>query len=147
MARIIIRQHRIYRVDIQANPHLLYLFGDNLDRQGMGGQAGEMRGEPNSFGIATKRSISHSFPDDYFHDHEDDVIDIINKEFISLYSKMFEYRSSGFGMSDNVKDVYQGIVIPSEGLGTGLSRMPELAPKALAHLDAKLDELGELNNG
>lgn len=141
MARLVIRQHRIYRLDIKFNPRLLYLFGDNLDRVGMGGQAGEMRGEPNSFGIATKRSISHSFPDDYFHDHEDDVIGIIDKEFERLYEKMIFWGSAGYGMADIPRDNYIGIVIPSDGLGTGLSRMPELAPKALAHLDSLLDGL------
>lgn len=39
---IVIKQFRIYRKDIQANPHILYIFGDNLDRKGFGGQAAEM---------------------------------------------------------------------------------------------------------
>lgn len=141
MQRLIIKQHRIYRVDVQANKHLLYLFGDNLDRVGMGGQAGEMRGEPNSFGIATKRSIGHSYPKDYFFDIEEDVIGIIDAEFQRLHMHLTEHRTRGFGMPDDTREVYQGIVIPSDGLGTGLSRMPEYAPKALAHLDKKLAAL------
>lgn len=36
-------------------PNLLFVFGDNLDRVGNGGQA-IIRGEPNTLGIATKRS-------------------------------------------------------------------------------------------
>lgn len=136
MARLIIKQHRIYRVDIQANRNMLYLFGDNLDRQGMGGQAAEMRGEPNSFGIATKRSINHSYPDDYFFDGQDDVIEIIDREFGNLQAKLFTVYGP-----DNIVEHYDGIIIPMDGLGTGLSRMPELAPKALEYLDAKLEGL------
>jgi hypothetical protein len=40
----ILYQHRIYRMDLIANPNILYVFGDNTKRVGMGGQAGEMRG-------------------------------------------------------------------------------------------------------
>lgn len=63
---IILRQTRIYRADLAMNPKVLYVFGDNLERKGFGGQAYEMRGEPNAFGIATKRLASHYFPDSYF---------------------------------------------------------------------------------
>ena len=126
---IVIKQKMIYRVDLQANRHILYLFGDNLDRQGMGGQAGEMRDEPNGFGIATKRSISHNYPDDFFFDNQPDTISLIDKEFERLEQHIM--------MAD-----YEAIIIPMDGLGTGLSRMPELAPKALAHLDKLLDGLG-----
>ncbi|MEC7290450.1 MAG: hypothetical protein VXW22_10215, partial [Pseudomonadota bacterium] len=50
---IILRQHRIYRQDLRANPGTIYVFGDNTERVGLGGQAKEMRGEPNARGIAT----------------------------------------------------------------------------------------------
>jgi hypothetical protein len=46
----------IYRRDLRANPESLYLFGDNTKRVGIGGQAREMRGEPNAVGIATKNA-------------------------------------------------------------------------------------------
>ena len=47
-------QERITRADLRANPDTLYVFGDNMRRRGMGGQAAEMRGEPNAVGIPTK---------------------------------------------------------------------------------------------
>ena len=53
---MIIYQKFIYRSDLKANPSVLYLFGDNLQRVGLGGQAKEMRGEPNAVGIATKKA-------------------------------------------------------------------------------------------
>lgn len=123
---IIIKQHRIYRQDLKNNPTVLYIFGDNLERKGMGGQAAEMRGEPNAFGIATKRSISHSYPDDYFFDTQDDVRDIIINEFTRLH-KILELRNT-----------YKAICIPSDGIGTGLSRLPETAPNLLEFINDKL---------
>ena len=123
---LVIKQHRIYRSDLKANPHILYLFGDNLDREGLGGQAGEMRGEPNAFGWATKRSISHSFPEDYFFDGEDDTTTIMTKEHANLQGVI--------GLGD-----YKGLVIPSDGIGTGLSKMPEYAPKTLELINTLLE--------
>lgn len=49
-------QQMIYRADVQRNPHALYVFGDNLQEMGLGGQAVELRGEPNSVGLPTKRA-------------------------------------------------------------------------------------------
>jgi len=128
---LIIRQYRIYRYDLKANPHILYIFGDNLDREGLGGQAKEMRGEPNAFGIATKRGIGHGFPDDYFFDHEEDVIPILKKEFQRLIKMA---NDPGF----------YAIVIPLDGIGTGLSKMPEYAPKALAYIESVFKTLEEI---
>ena len=46
---MIIMQYRIYRSDLELNPDILYCFGDNDHREGLGGQAKECRGEKNSF--------------------------------------------------------------------------------------------------
>jgi hypothetical protein len=46
------------RSEIQSNRAVLYVFGDNFERKGLGGQAGQARGEPNAVGIATKRRPS-----------------------------------------------------------------------------------------
>ena len=128
---LVIRQKHIYRADIQANRNLLYIFGDNLARIGFGGQAREMRGEPNSFGIATKRQPSHNYYEDYFHDEEEDVMKILKDEFEKLDKEIFLL-------------LYQAIVIPMDGIGTGLSRMQQYAPKALEFINQKLKELESL---
>lgn len=128
---LVIRQYRIYRKDIQANPDILYLFGDNLTRKGFGGQAAEMRGEPNSFGIATKRSISHNFPDDYFFDAQVDVKGIIDSEFDRLYAMLGALK-------------YSAVVVPLDGIGTGLAKMVENAPNMLKYINLKLTELEKL---
>jgi len=107
---MIIYQYRIYRKDLKANRDVLYVFGDNLDRQGYGGQAAEIRGEPNAFGIATKRGIGHGFPDDYFFDTQEDAQVHVDNDFANLLK---EYREGKYKM----------IVWPLEGIGTGLSRL------------------------
>ena len=50
----LIRQKWITRDDLKSNRNQIYVFGDNMIREGYGGQAAAMRGEPNSFGIPTK---------------------------------------------------------------------------------------------
>lgn len=126
---LIFTQHRIYRSDLESNRNILYIFGDNLERLGCGGQAGEMRDEPNAIGIATKRGIGHVYNnEDYFLDAQDDVIPILTKEFDKLHEAM---RSGK----------YDALCIPSDGIGTGLSRMPEFAPKALEWIEEQFRNL------
>lgn len=125
---LIIRQKMIYRTDLQANPNLLYVFGDNLMRVGFGGQAKEMRGEINSLGIATKRLPEHGRYDCYFHDDQKCAWQSVDLDF-----KRLKVTSK----------IYKGIVIPADGLGTGLAKLSEYAPKLLAHIELCIKELGE----
>lgn len=136
----IIRKKLITRKEIQANPDILYVFGDNLDRVGWGGQASEMRGEVNSVGIATKRSISHSYPDDYFFDYQSDVIGILDAEFDFLVEFINRNKVLTEGGWD-ATNRYKVVVIPEDGLGTGLSKMPEHAPLALEHIEKRIRQL------
>lgn len=129
-------QHRIYREDLQANPDILYIFGDNLEREGLGGQAGEMRGEPNAYGIATKRAISHGTPKDYFFDSDPDVIEIIKSEFAALNLYLEEITNKS----------YKAICIPLDGIGTGLARLQKNAPRLLKLINTKLGELANAQN-
>lgn len=145
---IIFRQYRIYRQDLQANPNILYIFGDNLDREGMGGQAKEMRGEPNAFGIATKRSISHNYPKDYFFDSDEDVIKIIDDEFEQLHRELYKnlsyFNAAGKYIEKRKFFKYKALCIPYDGIGTGLARLKENAPKLLDHINSKLKKLESL---
>ena len=111
---MIIFQHRIYRIDLRNNPDVLYVFGDNVDRVGLGGQAGEMRGEPNAAGVATKWS---PFMDEsaFFNDVDyDGIAKIIDTDFEPLFKAALNGKT---------------IIIPADGLGTGLSEMPTRCPK------------------
>lgn len=130
---IIIKQHRIYRTDIQSNPNVLYIFGDNLKRTGFGGQALEMRGEPNSFGFATKRKPEYGFEDCYFHDYDEDVLDIVDEELLRLRDRL---------------SLFEAVVIPSEGIGTGLALLPKKAPKLLEYINNQLyNQIHNFNKG
>lgn len=109
----IIFQKWIYREDLVNNRDVLYLFGDNLERKGFGGQAKEMRGEPNAVGIATKKKPS-LFEDSFF---SDDDMDLFLTHYEEDMERVFDHIAEG------------GIVIvPSDGLGTGLSELPQRAP-------------------
>ena len=66
----IIRADNITRLQVRAGYGLrYYVFGDNMERRGLGGQAGVMRGEPNAIGVPTKWSPSNR-PDAYFTDED-----------------------------------------------------------------------------
>src|SRR4051812_17826964 len=96
----------ITRDDVQANPDKVFLFGDNLERVGMGGQAGAMRGEPNAVGVPTKKTPTMG-PDAFFTDEEyDNNCWAIRQALSAAYAHA------------HVKG--QVIVVPADGLGTGL---------------------------
>lgn len=107
-------QHRIYRQDLQKNPNVLYVFGDNLLRKGMGGQAAHMRGEPNAVGVATKKTPSMSEEAFYSDAEYDDLKKMFLKDVTPLVVALKQGKT---------------VVWPSDGIGTGLSEVPKRAPK------------------
>lgn len=129
---IIIKQKWIKREDLQANPNVIYLFGDNLLRAGLGGQAAEMRGEPNAVGICTKLSPSKFMSDLEFEKNKE----IIDLDFKTLRQKISQLHS----FWDFVKG-RTVVVIPYDGLGTGLAELPTRAPKTYKYLCEKLEQL------
>jgi len=50
----LLRWKWITREELQRHPELIFVFGDNMLRKGFGGQAKEMRGEPNAVGVPVK---------------------------------------------------------------------------------------------
>jgi DNA polymerase elongation subunit (family B) len=129
----IIKQKFITRADIQANPDKIYVFGDNDTREGMGGQAKEMRGEPNSFGIRTKKAPLYD-PEVYYTDAEySDNIKKINEDILRLRN---DFVLKG-----------KTIVFPEDGIGTGMAKLKENAPKTFKFLNAVLKYLEDYVNG
>jgi len=133
----VIRQAWITRDDLRLNRDRVYVFGDNMVRRGYGGQAKSMRGEPNAFGIATKWTPGNH-PDAFFRDSDlDDPL--FTLALLSAFSHLVEVLENG-----------HDVVIPTDGLGTGLSKLPEKAPKIAAMIDdniAKLEEkYGTISN-
>lgn len=119
-------QKWIMRDDLRNNPEAYFLFGDNTIRRGLGGQAKEMRGEPNAIGIATKLTPTSEsnayFSDDCYREN----VRVIAQDF----RKAFAMRAQG-----------HMIVIPADGLGTGLSELPQRAPKTNKFIEWMLDML------
>lgn len=127
----VIRQKWIKRNDVVANPGTLFVFGDNMERVGLGGQAGAMRGEPNSVGVPTKWSPGMQ-PRDFFSDSDLPVIrPVLDKEF----AKLMRHLAAG-----------GDVVIPADGLGTGLSQLPDRAPAVLEYIETTIDALVEFSD-
>ena len=127
----IIYKKFIFRSDLRANPTWLFLFGDNELRQGYAGQAKQMRGEPNALGICTKRRPSAA-PNAYYSDVNLDRNCLqIDKDI----SKAFVHVARG-----------GTVVVPSDGLGTGMAMLKTKAPKTFEFLQRRLRQLDKFAN-
>lgn len=102
----------ITRDFVRKHPHAIFVFGDNTHRTGSRGQAGEMRGEPNAIGVATKFAPGRA-PGDYFEDDHWASRKALNDD-IDLVQAAFNAGKT--------------IYVPRDGLGTGLSELPQRAP-------------------
>lgn len=118
---------------LQANPECTFVFGDNLQRVGKGGQA-IIRDEPNVIGIPTKVSPGFCFSDHsgaytYYtsdgHKHESpelgwrDYLDIIDSNLQQVEDKLA---------------LGETVVVPMDFIGTGLAALPAEAPGLLFYL-------------
>lgn len=118
----------IIRDMLQNEREKLFVFGDNVIRQGYGGQAKEMRGEPNAVGIATKWKPSNE-DDAFFRNFQFPAVSLlIEDDFKSLYAFVN-------------KDKNNVIVWPEDGIGTGLSRLPQTAPLIWSLIEMHLENL------
>lgn len=110
----------------------LFIFGDNLERVGMGGQA-QIREQKNTCGFATKKAPGGK-DEDYFTDDEfEENCKIIEDEI----TKINKYAEEG---------EYKAIIFPFMGLGTGLSEMPLRCPRTFFYLCTRLFEEFKYNN-
>ena len=105
--------------DCEANPHKLYIFGDNLLRKGSGPGSGQavIRHCQNAHGIATKRE-PNNMPYAFFSDKEDEFA-AVESDFLSLLEKA---------------DDYSVIVLPQAGLGTGRAKLQDKSPGIHAYI-------------
>ncbi len=124
--RTLIYQSHIVRRDLRGHPDRLYVFGDNLARTGLGGQAREMRSEPNAVGIPTKKSpsmVASAFLSD---GDWDNWIGIVRRD----VGRLLAHKGT--------------IVWPANGIGTGLAELTRRSPKiygAILMLERVLLEL------
>ena len=112
--KIEIQEHWYSIEECDKNPNKLYVFGDNCIRKGTAGQA-VIRHCGNSIGIATKR-LPSTTDDSYFSDTNVDDVDTVIDDILLLM------KTSRNGLFDT-------IVFPKDGLGTGLAKMDKKAPK------------------
>jgi hypothetical protein len=101
------------RAYIKAHPDWLFVFGDNLLRSGLGGQAAETRGEPNVIGIATKR-FPHMDSSAFFGDQD--------------YDEWFAAEKAKFARLMDASKNGRTIIWPLDGIGTGLAQLEKHAP-------------------
>jgi hypothetical protein len=102
----------ITREMVRADREAVFIFGDNVKRQGYGGQAKAMRGEPNAIGIVTKRAPDMS---------EGSFFTDTSPEDRAAFEADLRLLTTVLSMN---KTVY----VPTDGLGTGLSQLPQRAP-------------------
>lgn len=105
----------ILRHEVMANPQFIYVYGDNLQRTGWGGMAGQMRGLPNTIGVATKRKPDNNESSFYTDQDFAAIGRMIYNDVLNVKKK---YESGN----------YIKIVIPT-GIGSGRAKMPTKCPK------------------
>jgi hypothetical protein len=126
--------HRFTKKMVKENPNIYFVFGDNFEKKGHGGQA-IIRDYKNTIGVPTKKYPSNhnsSFmTDDEFEKNKKEI------------DKAF------FKIRDAIKNDYF-IALPRDGLGTGLAKLEEKAPETNQYLLKKISKLkkdyGVLNN-
>lgn len=116
-------RERVTREDVRAETEKIFLFGDNLKQTGYGGQAKEMRGEPNAVGIPTKKEPA-------------------NNQTSFFTDKEFEANQQAIDQAFGKITPGKTVVVPKGGIGTGLARLEEKAPRTFAYLNEKLADLG-----
>jgi hypothetical protein len=122
----------IRRQMLRNAPDVLFIFGDNLRRVGLGGQAAEMRGEPNAVGIPTKVAPSMA-PDAFFTDA--DLPKALNA-FAEAFARLEAHLRAG-----------GTIVVPEAGIGTGRAQLEQRAPTIHAVLTRAMDALDRMAAG
>ena len=110
----VIQTRTITRDLVRRNPNTLFVFGDNLAESGLGGQAAEMRGEPNAVGIPTKHAPSME-ESAFFTDADFEKVERI---IIRQFNKLTQHHRRG-----------GRVVWPAAGVGTGLAQLPTRSPK------------------
>ena len=120
----------IIRKRIRLEGARIFVFGDNVARKGHGGQAKEMRGEPNAIGVVTKFAPSY-LSDAYL---SDDRIDEWRSHFERDIRRIEQEKKAG-----------KQIVFPAAGIGVGLASVDTRAPKIWKAMNKHLKDIGIQN--
>jgi len=122
----------IYKIDgVTPVIRKLFVFGDNDQRMGFGGQAKEMRGEPNAVGIRVKKAPSMD-ENSFYNDDE----------YILNTQKITQDLNHLAAIAKN-----KIIVFPEDGVGTGMAMLNQKAPQTFNYLTTMLDQVFGIKNG
>jgi hypothetical protein len=124
----VVRLARITRAMVRCDQQSVFVYGDNMEGRGLGGQAGQMRGEPNTIGVPTKWKPERT-PTAYFTDADWNDSNV-RHAIVGAFDRMLEALAVG-------KDV----VIPADGLGTGLAELPQRSPLIFGYIVAAIASL------
>lgn len=108
--------------DVEANSNFLFVYGDNDQKRGRGGQA-IIRDLPNTIGIPTKKA-PNNLPESFYYDVE--------------YEKNIKKIDHAIDLILLESEFYDGIILPRDGFGTGLAKMKIFAPKTLEYLNGQI---------
>lgn len=112
-------RYAVRRADLKQNPEVLFVFGDNMKGLGYGGQAKEMRGEPNAVGIPTKWKPSTE-ADAYF---TDDDFPLVQPRIDAAFIRVKNHLTRG-----------GRVVLPAAGVGSGRAELHQRAPFILSYI-------------
>ena len=116
--------------DIKNNRDTLFLYGDNDEHRGKGGQA-IIRYESNTMGIPTKKRPTNH-PSSFYTDLEyEQNINNIDTALLNIKNELYKYKT---------------LMLPKNGFGTGMAKLKEKAPKTNEYLQGALSKfLEEIN--
>lgn len=130
MKRVEIFSGNWTEIDVMKSPNKWFVFGDNCERWGKGGQA-IIRDLKNTIGIRTKKK-----PDNYSTSFFNDA----------------EYESNCQIILEDIINIKQKLILDSEvvlsknGYGTGLAKMSERSPKTFDYLNECLRSFLHFDN-
>jgi hypothetical protein len=124
--------------DVKKNPNYLFVYGDNDQEKGCGGQA-IIRNEPNVVGIPTKKKPSNEkdafYSDKELYENKRKIIRAIWKVYLT---------SIDHDVPICKLKHYTAVVFPENGFGTGLADLPNKAPKTYKYLCRVVEKLKKL---
>ncbi len=125
---ILLTVERWTRQSGENDPMSLYIFGDNDEKKGKKGQA-VIRELPNAMGIPTKRRPSlhaTAFYSDINYEKQCEKIKAVVDQILIRIC------------------MYQRIILPEDGLGTGLADLPNKSPKTYKFLLEQLERIADV---